>query len=359
MNKAKKKNIKKVCFIIGGGIGNIITFTPVLKKLNKELPQTQITILGNNIKVATEILETYPCDIKKIELSPKMSFYGILNILNDIRKEKFDLMILPSYPFRHRRAYQSIIKSSLFAVFSGAKYIIGDKRAPLSFLFYNIRIIPKGRNIVELNLSILEQLGFTLNKEDAKPELFFNFVEADKKMNSWIKQYDLTTKKLIVFHIGSGKGYYNRRWANDKWAELGDILIDKYKVSISFIGNKLESMEVQKIQNLMKQKTFNLAGELSLCETAKLIKISNLVVCTNSGPMHIAATLEVPSVVLMGPTLKEWWPSYSRTSIIVWKNKCNILCEGPCRRKENVCMTSITVKDVLKVIALQLKNKNE
>ncbi|MDD5528429.1 MAG: glycosyltransferase family 9 protein [bacterium] len=357
LKDVKNKKINNIVILVGGGIGNIITFIPAIKKLKKELPNANITLLGDNIALAKDILETYPYNLNMIELSRKLSLYKLIKTLLFIRSSKIDLFILPMWKTDNVRIQKSIKSASIFAYLSGAKYILGNAQSSVSYL-YNVKIMPYKENIIDLNLSSLEKLGFDITEEDKKPELFFNFTDSGKKIRDMLVKETLFPKSypLVIFHTGTGKHFYNRQWLNERWAELGDILIDKYKVCILFIGDNQDLIKIKEIQGLMNNKTYNFAGRLSLTETAGLIKMCNLIICTNSGPMHIAASLEVPSVVLIGPTPKEWWPTYNHNAYIVYKNTCKIFCEGYCNLNKNICMESITVEDVVKGVDKQLKN---
>jgi ADP-heptose:LPS heptosyltransferase len=357
LKDVKNKKIRNIGILVGGGIGNIITFIPTIKKLKKELPDAHITLLGDNMALAKDILETYPYNLNTIELSRKLSFYKLIKTLLFIRASKFDLFILPMWKTDNIRVHKSIKNASIFAYLSGTRYILGNAQSPLSCL-YNVRIVPFKENIIDLNLSSLEKLGFDITEEDKKPELFLNFTGTDKKIRDMLVKENLLSKNypLVIFHTGTGKCYTNRQWLDERWAKLGDILIDKYKVCILFIGDNQDLVKIKEIQNLMNNKTYNFAGKLSLTETASLIKICNLIICTNSGPMHIAASLKVPSIVLIGPTPKEWWPTYNHNAYIMYKNTCKVFCEGYCNLKKNICMESITVEDVVNGVEKQIKN---
>jgi ADP-heptose:LPS heptosyltransferase len=84
-----------------------------------------------------------------------------------------------------------------------------------------------------------------------------------------------------------------------------------------------------------------------------LLSRCDLLVCNNSGPMHIAAALKVSTVSMIGPTVTPLWLPYGENNIVI--NKA--LSCSPCNRavcKEHQCMTSITVDEVLEAVKTQI-----
>ncbi len=87
-------------------------------------------------------------------------------------------------------------------------------------------------------------------------------------------------------------------------------------------------------------------GELSLIESAALIKESSLYIGVDTGPMHMAALAGIPVVVLFGPTNPELVGPYKVPSKVVRNETLDCLV---CRKRsceELICMHSISVDHV-------------
>ena len=91
-----------------------------------------------------------------------------------------------------------------------------------------------------------------------------------------------------------------------------------------------------------------LAGTLSLQEIAALIKISDVLLSVDTGPLHISQGVNTPVVALFGPTdPKIWGPRNSNDKIIYKKIECSP-CWGKGKCEDNICMEKI---DAIEVIA--------
>jgi ADP-heptose:LPS heptosyltransferase len=94
-----------------------------------------------------------------------------------------------------------------------------------------------------------------------------------------------------------------------------------------------------------------------------LIKTADLLVCNDSGPLHLAAAFETPSVALFGPTVASKWQPPGPQHKMIQKSG---FCEGcvgwhPAARclHDGACMKSITMDEVSAVVAHLLSRKRE
>jgi ADP-heptose:LPS heptosyltransferase len=71
---------------------------------------------------------------------------------------------------------------------------------------------------------------------------------------------------------------------------------------VCFTGAPDDFYEIEKIRFLMNHGAVNLAGKTSLKTLAALYKKAELLLTTDTGPMHIAAAIKTPVVALFGPT---------------------------------------------------------
>ena len=90
-----------------------------------------------------------------------------------------------------------------------------------------------------------------------------------------------------------------------------------------------------------------LAGTLSLQEIAALIKISDVLLSVDTGPLHISQGVNTPVVALFGPTdPKIWGPRNSNDKIIYKKIDCSP-CWGKGVCEKNSCMEKIEVEEIV------------
>jgi len=110
------------------------------------------------------------------------------------------------------------------------------------------------------------------------------------------------------------------------------------------IQNTLESFNVSNY--------INLAGKTSIKELCSHIAGCSLFVTNDSGPMHVAAAYQVPTVAIFGPTkYKETSQWMNEKSIIVRKEMdCSPCMKRECPLKHHDCMKNIHADEVVKVI---------
>ena len=96
----------------------------------------------------------------------------------------------------------------------------------------------------------------------------------------------------------------------------------------------------------------NLAAKTSIDELINLISKLDFFITSDSGPMHIAAALQVPTVSIFGPTnYKETSQWMNEKGMIVKKNlKCQPCMKRKCPLVHHNCMKFIKSSEVLEVI---------
>jgi lipopolysaccharide heptosyltransferase II len=339
--------IKKIALLRGRGIGDYVTFLPVLTKIRAEFPQVEIVWVTSKSPFIKPILQKSSNNIRVIQLDNTSSFWEQLRSLVRLQREKFDVLIISIAPTATRRGRISSAKTPLLSYLTNARYRIGSSRDTFSFL-HNIKVNYRGKNPVEISLSCLEPLGIRVTEKDRRPELFTNSREDDESVAEILgRNCVLKQEHLVAFHTGAASGYTSRLWLEERWSTVADKLAHKYGVRIVFIGAAEEKQAIDRICKRMMHTAVNFAGSLQLGQTIDLLNRCRLLVCTNSGPMHIAAALGKPVVALSGPSPKGWDPS-SEVATVIRKNNCLRACdERLCELGENICMTAIMVDDVV------------
>jgi ADP-heptose:LPS heptosyltransferase len=104
---------------------------------------------------------------------------------------------------------------------------------------------------------------------------------------------------------------------------------------------------------IMQEKPEILIG-LSLDRLTALISLLGLLVCNNSGPLHIACAVKTPTVSTMGPTEPElWWPAGEENVVIRRELPCSPCGKAVCASHD--CMNLISVDEMLNAVSLQIK----
>jgi heptosyltransferase-2 len=93
-----------------------------------------------------------------------------------------------------------------------------------------------------------------------------------------------------------------------------------------------------------------------ILKTAALLRDADLFIGNDSGPLHLAALLEVPLIGLFGPASPELTaPLSARGSFLYHQVACSPCSQTVCIMPDNSCMRRITPEDVLTAVAEELE----
>jgi ADP-heptose:LPS heptosyltransferase len=110
-----------------------------------------------------------------------------------------------------------------------------------------------------------------------------------------------TSPPPVVVHAGASVGF--RRWPARRFAAVIDHLTAEYDVAVLLTGSASERELAESIRSRVArpERAVNLAGSSpDLGSLAALLAGAQLIVCNNTGVVHVAAAVGTPSVVLFG-----------------------------------------------------------
>lgn len=171
-----------------------------------------------------------------------------------------------------------------------------------------------------------------------------------------IKALGLEGERIILININASSFCYERRWPIDSWVEYLTKCTNYFPdYSYILVGSAIEqpyvSATYQKLPHKTKQYVYNVAGSFSLGVFLSLVDRCTLMVTNDSGPLHIAVSLGIPTVSLWGPGAPDHYlPKEGMNEVIYGRPYCSPClyhadippCEG-----NNVCMKMISVSSVL------------
>lgn len=137
-----------------------------------------------------------------------------------------------------------------------------------------------------------------------------------------------------------------KRWPIEYWKEL---VVDLKKYTFVCLGGP-EDHFIQEIQQVSPLNVYNMAGQLSLEQSAALIQMSQLLISNDTGALHIAEQLGKKTIAIMGPA-PFGFPSRESTTILETQLACRPCSkhgQGPCiNATYQKCMRDITPKQVI------------
>jgi heptosyltransferase II len=295
-------------------LGDAVMTTPAIENLANFFNDSEIILMGS--PVAIEALKNHPKVTKTFILEKK--YFNLYKTLKSFGK--FDLFF----------SFRGSFRSTILKLFISSK----DK-----FQFNRIRYLNR-HQVEKYNDFICESLGIN--------------ILAGKLIVYPNSKFSKNNKKPIV-GINPGASYGDsKRWHSKKFAQVAAALSHNYEILI-FGGPNEEAIaaDIESLLVKMRVSNFrNLAGKTSIQELIARISSLDLFISGDSGPMHLAASFQVPTVAIFGPTRDDETSQWMNSrGIIVKKNlDCQPCMKRTCPLKHHDCMNLIKVEDILKAV---------
>ena len=303
--------------------------TPVIQNLHEHFPEAQIDFLVDEF--ASDVVAGNPWITEVITFNRESD--SSTGTVLQVRKRHYDLVIdLFSNP-----------RSAVIVGLSGARIRVGYPFHWRKYA-YNILVPPRGGEVhnVDFNLDAVRRLEIPVHH--FRP-LFPLNKEATQFASEWIGANNLDGK-LIVGMNPSG-GWYTKRWGLDHFAHLGDVIAERYHASIVLLWGPGEEEDVRSIQRKMKSSS-RVIPRTSLIELGAIIRRCAYVVSNDSGPMHIAASLDVPTLGIFGPTNPYLQGPYGKNHRWIRNEGIECLaCNLTSCPIGNICMTQLETSRVI------------
>ncbi|MFA5250919.1 MAG: glycosyltransferase family 9 protein, partial [Parachlamydiales bacterium] len=155
---------------------------------------------------------------------------------------------------------------------------------------------------------------------------------AEEKIRRELKLKGWGEKEFLLIHSGARWDF--KLWPAFRFIRLSQELVQKgHKLVFSASKDPSEKKLIRQITETLKPGDYlDLSGSLSLPELGALIKLSRLLFCMDSLPLHMASALKVKAVALFGPTQEKLWgPWQNEKALVLFENlSCRPCCQEGC-----------------------------
>jgi lipopolysaccharide heptosyltransferase I len=288
-------SFRNILVIKPSSLGDIVLALPALTALRKSFPDANISwfirpdfapLLENHPHLNEVILFDRKF-LGKAWYHPR-AFGSLLSLIWRLRRSKFDLVI----------DLQGLFRTASLAWLSRCKNRFGMTMArELAHIFYTHKI-PQDQDcihLVDYYLKIIQAAG--ASQTQAQFVLPVNSAAVDS-VNEMLGAYGVNVDNYAVFVPGSA--HTDKRWPIERFAALADKISSQFGLSIVGIGTASEKGDVETLSRLAGIPIANFAGQTSLAELFALLRAAKLVVSNDTGPGHIAAALDTPTVLIFG-----------------------------------------------------------
>ncbi len=336
--KIDKTGIRRILIRSTNWVGDAVMTLPAIKAVKQNFPESSITVLAKPWVVP--LFKDNPDVDKIIQYKKGKGFITDLaemaRVIGVIRKQEFDLAIL----------FQNAFEAAFLTYFGGVRYRLGYNTDGRGILLSH-RIIRNEEVLkvhqVEYYLSLLGAMG--LEAANADPSIYIAGEDMEKA-GDLLHAKGVESRDFLV-GLSPGAIYGEaKRWPPDRFARIGDWAAEKWHARVLVMGSPKERDICESVCGFMTNRSYNFCGRTSLSEAMGLIKHCGFFVTNDSGLMHVAAALGVPTVAVFGSTDPvATGPRGPNTRVV----KHDIEC-APCLKPECPtdyrCMLSIQPEEV-------------
>ncbi len=350
-------NVNRVLLVLTTGIGDAVLSTPIFPAVRRALPASDIRLL---CREGWQELFSENTNINGI-----FPYYGkyrrVFKTINVLRNFEPQLTLI-----LHGNDPDIIPLVYL----SGSRYIIRIpwKHTRFSFLLSNSERqqdaeTVDGAHYIENRLRILETIGIA-----AVEHTPYLIISNEKRCIIKEKLHNIFghASKYWIFHIPAANPF--KVWSLENAGRLIEntlSILPEHNIILtgSAMDKKILDRLIQGLPpGLPVKRVFNMAGNLSLSETAACISGADFLIGPDTGILYIAAAIEVPVIGLYAPTSANIVGPRSRRArhyIIQKSPTCAPCVWKRCKYNPSLCMAQITVDEVIQGILSVMQKNNE
>jgi 3-deoxy-D-manno-octulosonic-acid transferase/heptosyltransferase-1 len=344
--KTEKPN--SILIVKLSAIGDVVHTLPLLEVLRKNFPTARIDWVVE--EEAGQLIEGHE-EIDHVIISRRKSWRKrlfklgeqsaavkeIIRFLKELRSQEYDLVI----------DLHGLFKSGILTGLSkGTRKIgfTGGREGSAFFLTEKPYYVNYDQHALDRYLRAADYLS--LSKASWQGQI--PMCPSDKKtIDSFVREYGLEDEAFLAMNPVAR--WETKLWEHTKFSVLGDRIQKELSHKVILTGSQQDRAFIDKIMNGMSQKPVNLAGRTSLKELAYLYSRCELLITTDTGPMHIAAAMGCPVVALFGPTAPWRTGPYGDIHRVIRDGtSCSPCFKRTCSHM--TCMKNITAEKVFNAV---------
>ncbi len=323
-------------------LGDLVILIPFLRTLRHAFPSARIALLVNwNLKSFLEgqglVDELIPVRIpwaqhfnrwKKYNPFSPNWFSSVRTVLL-LRKRKFD------WAFSGRMD----IRDNFIMWLVGARRRIGYGVGGGGFLLTDeVMPDPSRPHRAQLWLQLLRHLGIAALNESPK----FDLTEAEKRFAADFFQEKGIADADFVIGVHPGARIRTRRWGDQNFAVVAARIQSEFNTRILWFVDPAESRELRDVPASFIQ------ARLPFREFLAVLGRCQMLLCNDSGPMHLATALSVPVVAVFGPMEPRWFGPLGRSKIVIQPDFPCRPCFDYCIYDQPYCLRTISPEQTMK-----------
>lgn len=274
---------RHICVIKPSAFGDIVQSLPVLSTLRSRFPQARLAWVVK--RQWAELIEGHRDLDELIAFDPSAGFAAWRSFLRDLRSRQFDLVL----------DLQGLFRTGVMTWATRAPIRVGLETAREGANLACNCVLPGTSKLVPAHARyrrVAEAIDPGLSVFEPRLPLRDEHVE-------WARtQLRPLASPRVALHIGAA--WPTKRWPVGKFAAVAMLAVQHFNASLVLVGGPGDARDGQALEGMLdetsRSRTVNLIGKSSLAQLMAVLANVDLMVSNDSGPMHLAAALNTPTL---------------------------------------------------------------
>lgn len=280
-------------------VGDAVMTVPALRELRRVLPHAHITLATRSWAEGLFADADFIDDLLIYDRRSR-DFRAVARQTREWRRRRFDLALL------FQNAFEAALISAAARVPVRIGYATDGRRALLT------RALPlpdwrEERHEVFYYLNLVAELETMLygasKIEEHEPQLVLNISEERKaQAREFLLSEGVVTNRPLVALCPGSTNSRAKRWPIERYAALADRFIAETGADVLLIGSPDELEVSRDVEKQMQHRPIMLTGRTRLAQAVAVLSLADVLITNDTGPAHISAALNRPTLVIFGPT---------------------------------------------------------
>ncbi|MBM3462747.1 MAG: glycosyltransferase family 9 protein [Armatimonadetes bacterium] len=340
------RTVKRILVVHArGGMGDVLLSTPVLEALQKryKVPLDVLVRSGSAAMVERNPVVSEVMVAEEGDLDHTKTWSRWLNAL---KKREYSLAVV---------LWSKFPEASL-VYRAGIRHRVGqDSRLMYSWMYTRrVRVRSEHGDTKSHWVECLMDYARAVNAElsDPMPRLFLD--DAIRAQAAEILRGAGVDGPYSVLHVGRGTPLEGRM-PTAPFARIGDAMASALGMPVVLTGGSAEIAIVESVASGMRERSVPLAGRLTVAQLGGVLEKAAVAVANDSGPMHMAAALDAPTVGLfaMEKDLPDrWGPRGKRAQLV---RPASFRCSEECLKE--TCPQMVCYEDLAPEVVVEAARK--
>lgn len=341
--KIHPEEIKRVVVRGTNWVGDAVMTMPALRELRRVLPHAHITLATRSWAEGLFADADFLDDLLIYDRGPR-DWRAVARQTREWRRRGFDLALL------FQNAFEAALIASAARVPVRVGYSTDGRRALLTHPVA-VPVWGEARHEVYYYLNLVAELERLLSGasvvDEREPQFALTVSETRRaQAREFLSAQGIGGDRTLVALCPGSTNSRAKRWPAEYYAALADRFIVETGANVVLVGSPEEIDVSRDVERHMHHRPFILTGRTDLAEAVGIMSLADVLITNDTGPAHIAAALNRPTLVIFGPTDPKTTRPFSIVAeIIRHPPDC-----APCMLRDcpidHRCMTVITPDEV-------------